>query len=74
MAADWRVLPGRVRHVFTHLTLEIELWTARVDTATATVAVAEPIWCPPGSFDSLALPTLTRKLLAHVARVEGAGG
>jgi A/G-specific adenine glycosylase len=76
VAADWRVLPGRVRHVFTHLTLEIELWTARVDTATATttVAVAEPIWCPPGSFDSLALPTLTRKLLAHVARVEGAGG
>ena len=67
-ATAWRRVPGTVRHVFTHLTLELELRTGRIDDPRR-VGVEEPIWCPPGSFDSLALPTLTRKLLAHVARV-----
>lgn len=66
-ATRWRRVPGSVRHVFTHLTLELELRVGRIDDARA-VGVEEPIWCPPGSFDSLALPTLTRKLLAHVHR------
>lgn len=66
-ATVWRPVPGTVRHVFTHLTLELELRVGRIDDGRR-VGVAEPIWCPPGSFDSLALPTLTRKLLAHVAR------
>jgi A/G-specific adenine glycosylase len=65
--APWRRVPGTVRHVFTHLTLELELRVGRLEDARA-VGVEEPIWCPPGSFDSLALPTLTRKLLAHVDR------
>jgi len=66
-ATAWRQVPGTVRHVFTHLTLELELRVGRIDDADG-VGVAEPIWCPPGSVDSLALPTLTRKLLAHVER------
>jgi len=66
-ATRWRRIPGRVRHVFTHLTLELDLRVGRIDDARA-IDVEEPIWCPPGSFHSLALPTLTRKLLAHVDR------
>lgn len=66
-AVTWRRLPGAVRHVFTHLSLEVELWTGEVARPDA-VTVAEPIWCRPGSVRSLALPTLTRKLLAHVDR------
>jgi A/G-specific adenine glycosylase len=65
--ASWRRLPGRVRHVFTHLTLEVDLWVAKLEDE-ATVHVEEPIWCLPGSLHSLALPTLTRRLLAHVER------
>ncbi len=67
-AIRWRRVPGTVRHVFTHLTLELELRLGRIDDARH-IGVEEPIWCPPGSLDSLALPTLTRKLLAHVERV-----
>jgi A/G-specific adenine glycosylase len=70
-ATSWRRVPGTVRHVFTHLTLELELWVGRIDDARR-VGLAEPIWCRPACLDDLALPTLTRKLLAHRDRAGGA--
>jgi A/G-specific adenine glycosylase len=64
---SWRRVPGVVRHVFTHLILDLELRVGTIDD-THGVSVDDPIWCPPGSIDRLALPTLTRKLLLHVDR------
>jgi len=58
--ADWQRLDGRVRHVFTHFALEV------------VVVAGQPAEPPAGCFvhpanrlHELALPTLTRKLLAH---------
>jgi A/G-specific adenine glycosylase len=62
-AGSWSPVPGRVRHVFTHLALEVEVWT--LDGADG--ACADGLWCRPERFASLALPTLTKKLLAHAA-------
>ncbi|MDX6751553.1 A/G-specific adenine glycosylase [Geminicoccaceae bacterium 1502E] len=58
-AAAWRLLPGEVRHVFTHFALVLRL-------AEAHVATPPPgLWAQPAEFSSLALPTLTKKLLRH---------
>lgn len=57
--APWRLLPGRVRHVFTHFALVLRLAEAR------TASPPPGIWVPPAEFASLALPTLTKKLLRH---------
>lgn len=58
--ADWRRFPGRVRHVFTHFAMEVVLVEGQP---------AEPLgncfFHPIERLRELALPTLTRKLLAH---------
>ncbi len=70
-ATAWRTLDGRVRHVFTHFVLELEV-------ALGTVAGPAPagLWARPQDLHRLALPTLTRKILAHAgiptARRQGA--
>ncbi len=65
-AADWRPLGGAVRHVFTHRELAIEVRTARLE-GMATVAGERGFWCTREALSTLALPTLTRKVLGHVA-------
>jgi A/G-specific adenine glycosylase len=62
----WTLLPGVVRHVFTHFPLELSVFSARVPARTR---------APKGMrFVSLAklggeaLPTLMRKVIAHAAR------
>ena len=58
-AADWILVPGGVRHVFTHFELRLEVMTARV-----------PVDCVPGTgffvaeddFDAGGLPTAMRKV------------
>jgi A/G-specific adenine glycosylase len=64
----WRRLPGRVRHVFTHFPLELEVYAARV---------AKGIHAPKGArFVKLvalggeALPSLMRKVVAHALSFE----
>lgn len=57
--ARWRLLPGEVRHVFTHFALVLRLAEAR------TTRPPKGLWARPGEFAALALPTLTRKLLRH---------
>ena len=64
--AAWHVLPGRVRHVFTHFALELTVATARAPAADVT-GTSEPVWAPPDRFGDLALPTLMKKVARHVA-------
>ncbi len=52
-------LAGAVRHLFTHLDLTVRLMRGRVDRS------HDGLWVPPGRFATLALPTLTKKLLRH---------
>ena len=59
VAADWRRLPGEVNHGFTHFALEIQVLAAEVGDP------AQGMWRHPESFDELALPTLTKKLVRH---------
>ncbi len=59
-AADWRLLPGGVRHVFTHFTLEMV-----VAEGTPGAPIEGGFFHPPDRLAELALPTLTRKLLRH---------
>ena len=52
-------LAGSVRHLFTHLDLTVTLARGRV------AAARDGLWVPPDRFATLALPTLTKKLLRH---------
>ena len=61
--AGWTLLPGHVRHVFTHLTLQASLVRGQG------VGHIAGIWRRPDRLAELALPTLTRKLLRHAGYV-----
>lgn len=67
MAADWTPLPGQVRHSFTHFHLELEVLAARVDAHGA--GGIDGIWSPPDRLGDYALPTVMKKLVAHVMAV-----
>ncbi|MFG1461294.1 A/G-specific adenine glycosylase [Xanthobacter sp. DSM 24535] len=62
-AKGWRVLPGRVSHVFTHFALELEVW--RADLPPSSAAPAGHRWVLPRDFAREALPSVMRKILAH---------
>lgn len=57
-AGPWRALGGEVRHVFTHFELRLVVHEARSE-------AGDGLWAAPAEFGTLALPTLTMKLLAH---------
>ena len=61
LAVDWRLLPGVVRHSFTHFHLELTVATGRALAS----AVARGVWCPLDRLDDQALPTLMRKVVSH---------
>lgn len=65
---DWQVLPGEVRHLFTHLDLSIRLVRGRLRGA-----APQGIWATAAAFAELALPTLTVKLLRHAGAWPNAG-
>ena len=65
---DWRRLPGSVEHVFTHFSLRLTIYTAKICASAPT---------PPGcryvviaDLDREALPSLMRKVVA-LGRREG---
>ena len=58
-AWDCETVPGEVEHVFTHLRLRARLVCGRSDEP------RDGFWHPPEQLGTLALPTLTRKLLRH---------
>jgi A/G-specific adenine glycosylase len=61
VAADWRLLPGVVRHTFTHFHLEIGVAAGRAAAPTS----ARGLWCPLDTLGDQALPTLMRKVVRH---------
>jgi A/G-specific adenine glycosylase len=60
--AEWRTLPGHVRHVFTHFELTLSVWSARLtdhgDPKTG-------LWVTPDRFGDHALPSLMQKVVRH---------
>ncbi|MGI9493037.1 MAG: NUDIX domain-containing protein, partial [Geminicoccaceae bacterium] len=61
--ADWRFHRNKVRHVFTHFALELDLAEAIYD------GPLDGLWQPADSFDQLALPSLMKKLLRQAGRL-----
>ena len=62
LKARWRQVPGTVRHVFTHFALELTVYTAQ----TTSPGKAEGDWVPLDALVRRALPTVMRKVVAHV--------
>ena len=61
-ASGWRALAGTVRHTFTHFHLELQVTAGR---SAASAPPADCIWCPVDRLDSVALPTVMRKIVKH---------
>lgn len=61
VAAEWRALPGVVRHTFTHFHFEVTVWAARADAE----AVAGGRWVALDGLADEALPTVMRKIIDH---------
>jgi A/G-specific adenine glycosylase len=62
VSAEWRVLPGQVRHVFTHFELTLTVWAGRVP------GKGDPklgVWVTPDNFGDYALPSLMMKVVRH---------
>jgi A/G-specific adenine glycosylase len=64
ISADWTALPGHVRHSFTHFHLELEVLAAHVQSHSA-----DGVWTAPDRFGEHALPTVMKKIVAHVMKV-----
>jgi A/G-specific adenine glycosylase len=60
-SAEWRKMPGIVRHGFTHFELEIEVYRADV----AKRPKADGIWHAANDLSEAALPTVMRKIVFH---------
>ncbi len=59
-AVEWSVLPGTVRHGFTHFLLELGVMAGRTENT------FEGLWSPVERFGEHALPTLMKKVARHV--------
>jgi A/G-specific adenine glycosylase len=62
--AKWQKLPGVVRHGFTHLELEVEVYLAQVRRR-------EGMWVDVTRLASVALPTAMKKIVEHALKDEG---
>jgi A/G-specific adenine glycosylase len=65
IVAQWRKRPGLVRHTFTHFHLELEVWQAEA-VATGEIGDGDYRWVLPDDVSGEALPTVMRKVVAHV--------
>jgi A/G-specific adenine glycosylase len=63
VAAEWRPLPGTVRHGFTHFPLELAIVAAQTESP------PDGIWARPEQFRDYAFPTLTKKVVKHALSV-----
>jgi len=59
LRARWRLLPGTVRHSFTHFDLELQVLMGKV-----AHAHAEGLWVAPAALGEHALPTVMKKVVA----------
>jgi A/G-specific adenine glycosylase len=62
VAAKWRLVPGVVRHGFTHFDLELTVLAGDIRSESPQ---AEGKWVRLDNLDSQALPTLMKKIVAH---------
>lgn len=65
--ARWTVLPGVVRHTFTHFDLELEVWAGKAGAEWAKGEQMEEAarWVSLDQLDQAALPTAMRKVINH---------
>ena len=65
--ADWTILPGIVKHTFSHFHLELVVAIGR--------CIKPPnldgFWCEILDFDKYAFPTVMKKVIAHVLKYQG---
>jgi A/G-specific adenine glycosylase len=61
--AQWKLLPGLVRHGFTHFELELKVLTGRAG------AKLPGVWCPIERLSEMALPTLMKKVANYALKV-----
>ena len=61
LAAEWRLLPGQIRHTFTHFHLDLAVAVGRAGPKSA----ARGIWCSLDRLEDQALPTVMRKVVRH---------
>lgn len=61
LAADWKQIAGRVRHVFTHFTLELEIFRARI-VFNPPPAPERCRWVPVNALADEALPGVMKKV------------
>lgn len=64
LQADWRALPGVVRHTFTHFHFEVTVWAAQAARAD-TAQEAQGRWVSLDGLADAALPTVMRKIIEH---------
>jgi A/G-specific adenine glycosylase len=64
LSAEWQQLSGLVTHVFTHFSLEMIVHRARLEQPPET----EGLWQPVNRLHEVALPTVMKKVAAHVGR------
>ena len=63
--AEWRALPGVVRHTFTHFHFEVTVWAARL----AHTSADSGRWVAVDALADEALPTVMRKIIDHGLRL-----
>lgn len=61
LPTQWRLLPGLVRHTFTHFHLHLEIAVGKAGPN----AQARGMWCPLDRLGDQALPSLMRKVVRH---------
>jgi len=65
--ANWRLLPGVVRHTFTHFHLELTVCIGRVASSQIEMANEGDVWSPVDGFKDYALPTVMKKIVCHAS-------
>ena len=64
---NWKIIPGRVRHTFTHFHLDLEIFLGTYEGK----SLKGDIWSMPHQFSDHALPTVMKKVIAHLQAVSG---
>jgi len=63
--ADWRVLPGVVKHTFTHFHLELTIYTGRIAASAGNIVGEGGVWSPVDGLSDYALPAVMKKIVRH---------
>ena len=64
LPVSWRILPGLVRHTFTHFHLELTVVAGRI-AGPGPSSQTDGFWVSPARLDGQALPSVMRKLIRH---------